>query len=117
LGTPTSLLLASRNSLLLRRSQTIENSVTFLYISPQPHFDLDYIVRKPMKHRFQRYIVRTKIFSIFHTRVEYISYQTIRHYAHSNQWDWVRTDTHSDTQKWKPNMCQLHSVHLADIIM
>jgi len=37
-------------------------------------FDLepDYIIRKPMTHRFQRYIVRTEIFSTFHARVEYI---------------------------------------------
>jgi len=34
----------------------------FLYISPQPHFDLepDYITRKPIKHRFQLYTVSQK---------------------------------------------------------
>ena len=39
-----------------------------------PHFDLepDYITRKPLKHRFQLYIVRMEILSTFHTRVEYI---------------------------------------------
>ena len=51
------------------------SEVTFLYISPQPplHLEPDYIVRKPMKHWFQRYIVRMEIFSTFHARVEYIS--------------------------------------------
>jgi len=39
----------------------------------------------PVKHRFQRYLVRTEILSIFHVRVEYISVQKIRHSAHSNQ--------------------------------
>jgi len=61
-----------------------------------------------MKHRFQRYIVRTEIFSTFHARVEYIC----QHSAHSNQWDWVCTDI----QKWKHNLRQFHSVQLADII-
>ena len=38
-----------------------------------------YIVRKPkpMKHRFQRYIVRMEIFSTFHARVEYILVKTV----------------------------------------
>jgi len=49
-------------------------TVTFLYISPQPHFDLepDYIARKPLQQRFQLYIVHREILSSFHTRVEYI---------------------------------------------
>jgi len=49
-----------------------------------PHFDLepDYIVRKPTKQHFQQYLVCTEILSTFHTRVEYISRQTIRHSAH-----------------------------------
>jgi len=42
------------------------------------HLEPDCIVRKPMKHRFQWYIVRTETLSIFHTRVEYISRQTIQ---------------------------------------
>jgi len=42
-----------------------------------------------------------EIMSTFHTRVEYISRRTIRHSAHSNQWNWVLTDRHTDTQKWK----------------
>ena len=39
------------------------------------HFDLepDYIIRKGMQHRIQRYTVRTEILSTFHTRVECIS--------------------------------------------
>jgi len=40
--------------------------------------------------------------------------RTIRHCAHSNQWDWVWTDTQTETEKWKHNMRQFHSVHLAD---
>jgi len=37
-----------------------------------PHFDLepDYIVRKPIIHRIQRYIPRMEILSTFHTRVD-----------------------------------------------
>jgi len=52
-----------------------------------PHCDLepDFIIRKQMKHRFQRYIVHMEMFSIFHTRFKYISRQTIRHSAHSNE--------------------------------
>ena len=51
-----------------------ETVLTFMYISPQPHFDLepDYIFKKPIKRRFKRYIVRTEIFSTFHARVEYV---------------------------------------------
>jgi len=54
-----------------------------------PHLDLepDYIIRKRIKRRFQQYLVRTEIVSNFHTRVEYISRRTIRHSAHSNQWN------------------------------
>ena len=50
-------------------------TVTFVYISAQPHFDLelDYITRKPMQHRFQLYILRREILSTFHTRVKYIT--------------------------------------------
>ena len=49
------------------------------YFLLNPHFDLepDYIIRKPRKGRFQRYIVRTEIFSTFHARVEYISVKTV----------------------------------------
>ena len=35
--------------------------------------ELEYIIGKPMKRRFQRYIVRTEILSTFHARVEYLS--------------------------------------------
>jgi len=40
------------------------------------HFDLepDYIVRKPIRHRFQLYILFWEILSTFHTRVEHISH-------------------------------------------
>jgi len=46
-----------------------------------PHFDLepDYIIRKGIQHRIQRYTVRTEILLTFHTRVECISQ---RHYAY-----------------------------------
>ena len=49
---------------------------TFLH---NPHFDFepDYVIRKPRKRRFQRYIVRTEIFSTFHAWVEYISVKTV----------------------------------------
>jgi len=41
------------------------------------HFILepDYIFRKPVKRRFQQYIVDTDIILTFHARVEYISVQ------------------------------------------
>jgi len=89
-------------------SEMVLHFCTFL---PNPCFDLepDYIFRKPIKRRFQWYIVRTKIFSTFHARVEYIS----QHSAHSNQWDWVC----ADTQEWKHNLCQFHSVQLANVII
>jgi len=46
---------------------------TFLF---NAHFDLepDYIIRKPIVHRIQRYILHREILSTFHTRVEYISH-------------------------------------------
>ena len=49
---------------------------TFLH---NPHFDFehDYVIRKPRKRGFQRYIVRTEIFSTFHAQVEYISVKTV----------------------------------------
>jgi len=65
-----------------------------------------------MKHRFQRYIIRTEILLSFHTRVEYISRRTI----HCWRLDWVRTHRQTDTQKWKHYIRQFHSVHLADIM-
>jgi len=37
------------------------------------YFELDCICGKPMKRRFQRYIVCMEILSTFHARVEYIS--------------------------------------------
>jgi len=52
-----------------------ETALHFCTFLLNPYFDLepDYIIRKPMKHRFQRHTVRTEIFSTFHARVEYIS--------------------------------------------
>ena len=52
--------LASHNSLRCDEGKASSETVLhFLYILLNPHFDLetDYIVRKPMKHRFQWYIV------------------------------------------------------------
>jgi len=88
-------------------------SVTFLYISPQPHFDLQpvYITAKRMKHRFQRYIVRTEILSTFHTRVEYISRQTIRHFARSNEWDANAKKCQKPCQK-QPLPLETRGLHL-----
>jgi len=43
--------------------------------------------------------------------------RTIRHSVHSNRWDWVRIDIQTDTQTWKHNIRQFHSVHLADTII
>jgi len=42
-------------------------------VKPNIDLELDCIIRKPMKRRFQRYIVRTKILSTSHARVEYIA--------------------------------------------
>ena len=47
----------------------------FCKLFANPNIDLEYdrIFEKPMKRRFQRYLVYTEILSTFHTRVEYIS--------------------------------------------
>jgi len=45
-----------------------------LLVNPTVDLELECISEKPMKRRFQRYIVRTEIFSTFHARVEYISF-------------------------------------------
>jgi len=67
-----------------------------------PHFDLDeldYIIRKGIWHRIQRYTMRTEILSTFHTRVECISQ---RHYTH------IETNACPDVEKCqKP--CQLEA--------
>jgi len=70
-------------------AKTLEMVLHFCTFLLNPHFDLEphYIVRKPIKRRFQRYIVHTEIFSTFHAPVKYIYQQTIRHSTHSNQWD------------------------------
>jgi len=64
-------------------------TVTFFADFSQTHIDLelDSICGKPMKRRFQQYIVRAEILSTFQARVEYISVRKMRHSAHSNQWD------------------------------
>jgi len=41
--------------------------------NPNINFELNCILKKHMKRRFQWYLVRTEILSTFHTRVEYIS--------------------------------------------
>jgi len=50
-------------------------TVTFLQISCKPNInlELDCIIGKPMKRRFQRCIVLMEILSTFHTGIEYIS--------------------------------------------
>jgi len=50
---------------LLRFCQLLSN--------PSIDLELEYIIGKPMKCRFQHCIVRTEILSTFHARVEYIS--------------------------------------------
>jgi len=81
----------------------------------KPHFDLepDCIVRKPIKRRFQQYLVHTEILSTFHTRVKYISRRTIP----PIQMSVTDTHTQTDRQKWKQYICQFHSVRLMDIKM
>ena len=56
---------------VLRKSILRVSTVTFLPIALEPSIDLEleYIFRKPMEHRFQRYIVRKEMLSIFHARV------------------------------------------------
>jgi len=55
----------------------LEIRVTFLQISHKPNinFEHDCIFGKPMKCRFQRYLVCTEILSTFPVRIEYISVQ------------------------------------------
>ena len=80
-------------------------SVTFLYISPQPHFDLepDYIVRKPMKHRFQRYIICMEI----------LSHASRIHFSANNTLLKTRPSAHTQTDRWTHK----NRKHLADIQM
>ena len=93
---------------------------TFLH---NPHFDFepDYVIRKPRKGRFQRYIVRTEIFSTFHTWVEYISVKTVigqidlptPHAAMTPQSIYRLLLTDGQQASQYP---AVHCVHLADII-
>jgi len=94
-----------------KTSETVLHLCTFF---PKPHFDLesDYVVRKPMKHRFQRYIVRTEILSTSQARVEYISGEQ---YVIPLLKTGLSAYRQTDTQKWKQYILQFHSVHLADI--
>jgi len=75
------------------------NFCTFLL---NPHFDLgpNYIIRKPMKYRFQLYIVRTEILSTFHTRVSANNTctQIVEDWTECAQ---TRTQTHTHTQTKK----------------
>ena len=77
-----------------------------------PHFDLEpeylTIIRKPMRLRFQRYIVGAEIFSTFHARVECnTSFRPFKPMGLS---------AHRHTHESENNLRQFHSVHLADII-
>jgi len=49
----------------------------------QPYFNLepDYIIRKPIVHRIQRYILHREILSTFHTRVDH---RSVRHFTTVN---------------------------------
>jgi len=57
-----------------------------LLSNPSIDLEIEYIFGKPMKRRFQWFILRTEILSTFQVRVDYISVQKIRHSAHSNHW-------------------------------
>ena len=92
---------------------------TFLH---NPHFDfeLDYVVRKPRKWRFQWCIVRMEIFLAFHARVEYISVKTVIGQIDlptrcSNDAA-VYLDCAQDRIKHH-SISPVHSVHLVDIKM
>ena len=50
-------------------------ALEFLF-NPQFDLELDYIIRKPILHRIQRYILGREILSTFHTRVDN---RSIRH--------------------------------------
>jgi len=79
-------------------SEMVLHFCTFLL---NTHFDIepDYIFRKPIKRRFQRYIVRTEIFSTFHARVEYSTsfrpFKPMGLSAHRH----THTHTHTHTHK------------------
>ena len=62
--------------------------LTFLWITRKPNIDLelDCISGKPMKRRFQWYIVGAETLSTFDLRVKYISVRRICLSAHWNQW-------------------------------
>jgi len=79
----------TRDALLLwpnTRQSALEISVTFFAnILQTPLRYSTYFFRKPMKCRFQQYLVCMEIQSTFHVGVECISAQKIRHSAHSNQ--------------------------------
>jgi len=86
--------LALRTSLLLRattpkhRMDMVLHFCTFLL---NPHFDLepDCIIRKPMKRHFQWYVIRTEIFSTFHTEIQYVIPP-----IHTNGTECAHTHTH-----------------------
>jgi len=91
--------------------KSIGNGVTFLYISTQPPLrSWTWLYRQKANKTTSSVWQYSQLF--MHES------NTICHSAHSNQWDWVRIDTHTHTHtKWKQhNLCQFHSVHLADII-
>jgi len=54
-------------------AKTLDMVLHFCTFLLNPHFNLepDYIVKKPIKWRFQWHVVRTEIFSTFHAWVEY----------------------------------------------
>jgi len=62
-----------------------------------------YIIKKPIKRRFQQNLVCTEILSTFHTRVKYIS-------AHSNEWGGANAKK-SQKQTLPLRHVDPHSVH------
>ena len=78
-------------------------SVIFLYISPKPpllSWTLLYL-QKDNKTMFLTLSCRYRNSVNFsHTsRIHFSANNTS--FCHSNQWDWMLTDSHTDTQKWK----------------
>ena len=108
------LVIVTKISLVACEENPSETVLSFLYIYTQPHFDIepDYIIKKPMKRRFQWYIVRTEIFSTFHARVG-VEYHTSFH-----PFKPMAVSAHRQTHtQWKHKLCQCLSIHLADIII
>jgi len=79
------------------------SAVTFLQIFHTPNIDLelDCIFGKPVKRRFQRYIVHTEILSTFHAQVKCISVTTY-FIETKGQWGQTTPDTGSSPEVLGP---------------